>query len=55
MVIYSGVLEQWPPFILSAVALLMIITSNISFYIIYQKDILKDQGFKKWLILYPKT
>src|SRR5437868_5739445 len=55
IVAYSGALQKWPSFILSIVAVLMLMTSNIAFYVIYKKDVCKDPVFAKWLKLYPKT
>ncbi len=45
---YSGYYEIWGAFVLSFIASMMLMTANIYFYIIYKKDILKDEVFVKW-------
>ena len=55
IVCYSGAMTLWIPFILSGAALLMLITGNVIFYVIYKKEITKDVAFAKWCRLYPKT
>jgi hypothetical protein len=42
MVCYAGAMEKWAPFVLSLVSVLMLMTSNIAFYLMYKKDIQKD-------------
>ena len=42
IVCYSGAMTLWIPFILSGTALIMLISSNIIFYVIYKKEIVKD-------------
>ena len=56
IVCYSGAYSKWGPFILSLVSVLMLMTSNIAFYLMYKKEVLaSDQIFNKWTRLFPKT
>lgn len=41
--------------ILSLVGLGMLVVSNIAFYILYRREIMKDVSFYKWRRLYPRT
>lgn len=52
---YSGFMKLWPPFILSGASLLMLLTANIIFYVIYKKEITKDASYAKWCRLFPKS
>ena len=52
---YAGANKHWGPFVLSGAGLLMLMTSNIIFYVIYKREIVNDQAFAKWCRLYPKT
>jgi hypothetical protein len=55
MVAYSGANEQWAAFGLSMVACIMLVTSNVIFFVVYKKDIMNDETFFKWTRLYPKS
>jgi hypothetical protein len=37
------------------VGLGMLIVSNLAFFILYRREILKDVSFYKWRRLYPRT
>ena len=52
---YAGAREVWPAFGLAFVAILTLMTSNIMFYFLYKRDILKDEVFTKWQRSFPKT
>ncbi len=56
MMAYSGYYEIWGAFVTSLVALLMLVTANIYFYIVYKRELLgKDIIFMKWQRSFPKT
>ena len=55
MVGYSGANGKWSPFILSLIAVIMQMTVNIVFYLMYKKEILRDEAFSKWCRLFPKS
>ena len=42
MVCYAGATNKWGPFVLSLVAVLMLMTANIVFYLMYKKEILSN-------------
>ena len=52
---YAGAMKLWGPLVLSGIALLMLVTSNIIFYVYYKKEIINDPAFAKWCRMYPKT
>jgi hypothetical protein len=52
---YAGATKVWGAFVLSGIALIMLITSNVIFYVIYKKEIINDQAYAKWCRMYPKT
>jgi len=45
---YSGYYEIWGAFVTSFVAVVMLMTANIYFYIMYKKEVLHDDVFVKW-------
>ena len=45
---YSGANGIWGAFALSLVAVLMLMTANIMFYLYYKREILTDEIFAKW-------
>mmetsp|Transcript_43828 Transcript_43828/g.42324 ORF Transcript_43828/g.42324 Transcript_43828/m.42324 type:complete len:385 (+) Transcript_43828:1678-2832(+) len=56
MVGYAFQLEQYVASILALVALIMLVVSNLAFFIYYRRDILKkDAAFFKWCRMYPRT
>ena len=55
MVCYAGALLQWAAFILSLVAVLMLMTANIAFYLVFKRQVVNDPAFAKWQKLHPKT
>ena len=55
MVCYAAAMEIWIAFILAGGGLLMLIVSNIMFYLMYKREIAKDPTFTKWCRMYPKT
>jgi hypothetical protein len=55
MVAYSGAEELWAAFGLCFVACIMLVTSNVIFFVIYKKDIMNDETFSKWTRLFPKS
>ncbi len=52
---YAGFMKLWAPFILSGGAIIMLVTANIIFYVIYKREIVADPSYAKWSRLYPKT
>ena len=54
-VCYAAANEKWLAFILSGGALIMLVVINISFYLVYKREICSDPTFLKWTRLYPKT
>ncbi len=54
-VCYAGATKVWGAFVLSGIAFIMLITSNVIFYVIYKKEIINDQAYAKWCRMYPKT
>lgn len=55
IVCYAGATKVWGAFVLSGIGLIMLITSNVIFYVIYKKEIINDQAYAKWCRMYPKT
>jgi len=55
MMAYAGANGIWGAFVLSLVAVLMLMTANIVFYLYYKKEILQDEVFVKWQRSFPKT
>lgn len=55
MVCYAGALLQWAAFILSLISVLMLMTSNIAFYLVFKRQVIQDPVFLKWQKLHPKT
>lgn len=45
---YAGAREIWPAFGLAFTAVITLMSANIIFYLLYKKDILKDEVFVKW-------
>jgi hypothetical protein len=48
MVAYSGYYAIWGTFVVSFVAVCMLMIANIYFYILYKREIMKDDVFAKW-------
>jgi hypothetical protein len=42
IVCYAGATKVWGAFVLSGIGLIMLITSNVIFYVIYKKEIIND-------------
>jgi hypothetical protein len=55
MTAYAGATLQWAAFALCMVACLMLVTSNVVFFVVFKKDIMNDETFNKWTRLYPKS
>ena len=47
-------MTNWAAMVLSSVASIMLIVSNMTFYIFYKKEISKDASYAKWVKLFPK-
>jgi hypothetical protein len=52
---YSGYYEFWGAFVTSFVAVVMLMTANIYFYILYKREVLKDDVFLKWQRSFPRA
>jgi len=55
MVVYAGVLENWAGFALSLIALIMLMVANVTFYVLYRKEIQNDKAFQNWCKHFPKV
>lgn len=55
MAIFAATLEKTAASAFAFIALLMLIVSNLAFYVYYRRYTVHDSDFSNWIRLYPRT